>query len=123
MNILNFFRKKKREYYTRFDVLKNAEKHEDDTLGLCSAITKSIYDLYNIEVLYDHLKELFPEFSLDNAKKLGFNPCYYDDNVYRWWWKPGEWNGRKRFLKWLIKYYKNDTSDFKDELKVLRYDI
>ena len=95
----------------RIDILKEIKKtfKKDKAMGLCYEIVKTLqkHKIYSpgIDIIY-----MFPLFTFDNAKNFGAknNGC---------WWKPYKFsifNGRKKFLNWLIKQYKNDKTNLVD---------
>lgn len=90
----------------RIDVLKEAykllKKHEEP--GICFAIRRVFL---NNGVTNDKIWDYFPLFTLENAKKFGAR-----DKIF-WWkkYKYGLFSGRQRFMRWLIKQYKNDKEE------------
>lgn len=96
----------------RIDVLKKAKKYlkTDKYNGICPAIYSSLAH-YNIRV--DHIVEYYiPKFNINNAKKFGASAKYEP-----WWWKPYRFNifsGRRRYLNWLIRQYKNDKTNLRE---------
>lgn len=90
---------------TRKMVLMRASKYRDN--GLCYAIHKSLYE-YGIITGYLGLITYFPLFTRNNA--LAFGASESDD----FWWPIGNWStGRKDFLNWLIKQYRDDKTDLR----------
>ena len=91
----------------RVDVLRYANEHRD----LCLCYT--IYDAlghFGIDTedygICESVRHYFPEFTIENAKPFGAI-----DSTY--WWTPNVWEGRAKFLEWLIKFYENDKTDLR----------
>lgn len=61
---------------------------------------------------YLSIRDVFPKFTIDEAKK--FN-CFPDSNGANYWWKCGDWEGdRMHFLNYLYDEYKNDKTKIRD---------
>ncbi len=97
-------KRKKYKVIRRYDVLLLAKQRlkSGEFLGLCNAIKYSLAQ-YSLE---DRPSSYFPLFTRDQALKFRANK----DRNY--WWKPGKFgilSGRRMYLNWLIRKYKNDT--------------
>lgn len=100
----------------RINILRKARKRlrREITPGICAAILKVLYeenyksDNLKIKDVY----KLFPLLTKNNAERFRSEEDYIYD-IY--WWRPYEFNklfsGRRRFMRWLIKQYKNDKEE------------
>lgn len=92
----------------RIDILKEA--HELLKMGyapgICSAIQRVYSNNGNLIEIFD-IPRKFPLFTLENAKE--FKAV---DDIY-WWpsYRYGLFSGRRRFMRWLMKQYKNDKEE------------
>lgn len=87
----------------RIKILRKAHKllkrHERE--GICIAI---------LFISHKSPDVIFPLLKREYAKPFGADP----ERPY--WWKPGEYglfSGRRRFMRWLMKQYKNDKEEIK----------
>lgn len=98
----------------RIDILKEAHKllkigYMCYASGICIAIQKVYLNNGKLIEIFDISKK-FPLFTLENAKKFKA----VDDTYWSYWWKPynyGLFSGRRRFMRWLMKQYKNDKEE------------
>lgn len=89
----------------RKDILKYALKHNHN-FGVCYALLRSLehYDIYEyIGMTY------LPLANLHNAEN--FKAKLRRDD---YWWPLGDWSNRKKYLKWLLKQYKDDKTNLKE---------
>ena len=59
---------------------------------------------------YDKIQVYFPLMTRENALKFGA------DKTSAFWWRPGEYglfSGRRRFMRWLMRQYRNDKEELK----------
>ena len=96
----------------RIDILKEAHKLLRDRreCGICIAILRvsrsiPLKDVY----IKDPLDLFFSYFTFENAKRFGASR-----NFDGYWWpikSYGLFSGRRRFMRWLMKQYKNDKEE------------
>lgn len=97
----------------RIDILKEAhyllKRHGNN--GICTTISF----LINAYELSCSPNDIFPLLKREYAKPFGADP----ERPY--WWEPGEYglfSGRRRFMRWLRKQYKNDKEEIELKLKL-----
>ena len=94
----------------KFDILKEARKLliRGEFKGICSAIKCVLLD-HDSNIIDPSI--VFPLLNQINAEK------YREEIDYYWldyWWAPGNFrlfSGRRRFMRWLMKQYKNDKEE------------
>jgi hypothetical protein len=94
----------------RIDILKEAHEllksHECN--GICTAIRQALDNNGYINYRIDYY---IPLFNYHNAKR--FN-AYCPNPNKDYWWKYGRYgifNGRRRFMRWLMRKYKYDKEE------------
>ena len=100
-------KRKKYKVIRRYDVLLLAKQKMKvgEYSGLCNAITSSLSE-YGLWDSTDRLEDYFLLYNRDQALKFGASKSR------NFWWKPykfGILSGRRMYLNWLIRKYKNDT--------------
>lgn len=86
------------------NVLKRSLKHYlfDGYFGLCACVVNSlVYYGYSTNYYLGNIIKYVPEFTQENAILL------FHGKEDSYWWPIGKWWPRYRFMKWLIKQYKN----------------
>ena len=92
----------------RIEILREANKllKNHESPGLCTAIVRACRN-NGIFITNNIISNYFPLFTLENAKRFGAK-----DNTY--WWtinRYGLFSGRRRFMRWLMKQYRNDKEE------------
>lgn len=95
----------------RIEILREAHKLlRKREYGICLAIIRVFCNNRKINkriITISDIPDYFPLFTLENAKKFGAI-----DNAF-WWPKQsyGLFSGRRRFMRWLMRQYKNDKEE------------
>jgi len=90
----------------RVEILKEAHEllKSHECKGVCTAIRQALDTHQYIKYGVD---KYIPLFNFNNAKRFNAHKKQY-------WWKPGKYSifsGRRRFMRWLIRQYKNDFEE------------
>lgn len=92
----------------RIDILKEAHKLLKKIYakpGICVAIVE-VFESKGIFITCKEIPDYFPLFTLENAKRFGAKKGLF------WWdYNYGLFSGRRRFMRWLMKQYKNDKEE------------
>lgn len=92
----------------RIDILKEAHKllRDKRECGICVAILRSI----SLKGVYiEEPLDLFSYLTFENAKRFGASRDFGG-----YWWPMKSYSlfsGRRRFMRWLMKQYKNDKEE------------
>jgi hypothetical protein len=104
-------KRKKYEVIRRYDVLLLAKQKMEsgEFSGLCNAISASLSE-YDLWCPTNRLDDYFLLYNRDQALKFGASKSG------NFWWKAykfGKLSGRRRYLNWLIREYKDDQEILK----------
>ena len=106
--ILSWFIRPPKKVKTKGDVLKWAlyyYMYDRMSYGLCVCIAKAMRDKWHKSPLV-YLSILpYMDFAKFNRREAIDNWGAYN-NAY--WWDVNDWQSRYRYMKWLIKQYKNE---------------
>ena len=86
-------------------IKRDYEDPDRNPKGICAYIIEVIASVYNVSLLTHEIKDVFPNFTYDNAKMVSNGDIYRcsEPKEYFGWWHlaPYDYQSRIRFIDWV----------------------